>query len=103
MLKSVFLSHPRYHSPTTLPLRITRRPVLPSPWPFHSQAALSLSQSTPVSLRILAFASSSGSPESGSRLGHPPLVSGGGKFGSGLAGSAAESGPAGASVRRASS
>ena len=68
MLKAVSRSQPRYHSPTIWPLRITSKPVLPRLSALNFQASASLSQSTPVAERILAFCSASGSPLSGSRL-----------------------------------
>src|SRR5262249_37826109 len=81
MLNALALSPSLYHSPTTQPLRITRRPLAPLVSAFSSQARLSLSQSTPAVLRRAAFCLASGSPLAGSRLRQPPLLSGGGKYG----------------------
>src|SRR5262245_43752447 len=68
-----------YHSPTTCPLRITRRALAPSICELCFHARASLSQSTPVVSAIFFLTTSSGSPFSGTSERHPPLSSGGGK------------------------
>src|SRR5436190_1380523 len=80
MLNALVRSPPRYHSPTTWPLRITIRPVAPGAASLCFQASASLSQSTPVVSLIRAFAAASGSPVSGSSVRQPPWSSLGGKY-----------------------
>src|ERR1700687_1239934 len=101
MLKAVVLSPPRYHSPTTLPLRITSRPVAPSASVLSVQAASSLSQSTPVVSLILAFAAESGSPVSGRRVRQPPCSSSGGKYSESAGGAACAANPLAMTIKHA--